>query len=178
MNHKKFHTLKEVLLSFDSIERKGFYDFEVVEAINELPEDIRISYDAQYEILAFSFSENAEKYWGSFYGPKITWKRKDTGEDIYTPDRSQISADAISYWEDRAKIVVNPLLKMRYTGLVLDFKKFVTGKQPDFHKIWKGNIISILETIEGDFPEHELTCYYYARHALDLSVTINDKSLI
>ena len=178
MNRKIFHTLNEVLLSFDSTERKGFYDYEIVEAINELPEDIRNSCDAQYEILAFSFSENAEKYWGTFYGPKITWKKKDTGEDIYTPDRSQISADAISYWEDRANIVVNPLLKMRYTGLVLDFKKFVTGKQPDFHKIWKGNIISILETIEGDFPEQKISCYYYAKHALDLSVTINAKSLI
>lgn len=178
MNQKKFHTLNETLLSFDSTERKGFYDYEVVEAINELPEDIRNSRDAQYEILAFSFSENAEKYWGTFYGPKITWKRKDTGEDIYTPDRSQISADAISYWEDRANIVVNPLLKMRYTGLVLDFKKFVTGKQPDFQKNWKGNIISILETVEGDYPEHALSCYYYTKHALDLSVTINDKSLI
>ncbi len=53
MNQKKFHTLNEVLLSFDSIERKGFYDYEVVAAINELPEDIRNSCDAQYEILAF-----------------------------------------------------------------------------------------------------------------------------
>lgn len=68
MNQKKFHTLNEVLLSFDSIERKGFYDYEVVEAINELPEDIRNSCDAQYEILAFSFSENAEKYWGGEIG--------------------------------------------------------------------------------------------------------------
>ena len=177
MNQKKFHTLNETLLSFDSTERKEFYDYEVVEAINELPEDIRNSRDAQYEILAFSFSENAEKYWGTFYGPRITWKRKDTGEDIYTPDRSEISADTISYWEDRANIVVNPLLKMRYTGLVLDFKKYVTGKQPDFSKIWKGNIISTLETIEGDYPEHGLSCYYYAKHALDLSITINDKSL-
>jgi hypothetical protein len=67
---------------------------------------------------------------------------------------------------------------MRYTGLVLDFKKFVTGKQPDFQKNWKGNIISILETVEGDYPEHALSCYYYTKHALDLSVTINDKSLI
>ena len=47
MNQKKFHTLNETLLSFDSTERKGFYDYEVVEAINELPEDIRNSRDAQ-----------------------------------------------------------------------------------------------------------------------------------
>ena len=55
MNQEIFHTLNDILLSFDLTERKGFYDYEVVEAINELPEDIRNSRDAQYEILAFSF---------------------------------------------------------------------------------------------------------------------------
>lgn len=178
MDQECFHTLKDILLSFDSIERKGFYDYEVVEAIYKLPEHVTNSCEAQYEILAYSFSENAESYWGTFYGPKYTWKRKDNGEEVYTPDRKQISDAALLYWEDRAKEVVNPLLKMRYTGLVLDFKKFVTGKQPDFQTIWKGHIISILDTVEGDYPEHELSSYIFAKRALDLSVKICDNSLI
>ena len=99
MNQEDFHTLNDILLSFDSIERKGFYDYEVVEAINKLPENVINSCEAQNEILAFSFSENAESYWGTFYGPKFTWKRNfcpKLSQVVPSMSQAQLTKSAIS----------------------------------------------------------------------------------
>lgn len=72
------------------------------------------------------FQDNTGKdHWGTFLGPLTTWKRKDTGEEILCPDKRLIIIDHIDYWERRSVETCNPLMKMRYLGLVFDFKRVI-----------------------------------------------------
>lgn len=131
-----YSNLSEIWADYDKKERKKFTAHDIIAAINQLPEGNPEDQHCRYEVLAFGFvGSNRENNWGTYYGHQFTFEKKDTGEEVYYPDISLITPEIITYWEQRSTQVVNPLLKMRYTGLVLDFKKLVTGKQPDYKTI-------------------------------------------
>ena len=69
------------------------------------------------------------------------------------------------------------MLKMLYTGLVLDFKESVTGTKPDFIKIRKANIIASLEVAEDCCPEYVYDNLEYCIHAIEMAVRIGNKEL-
>ena len=76
----------------------------------------------------------------------------------------------IAYWEERAVTVRNPLLKMRYTGLVLEFKKKLFNKEPDYMSIKLAHIQSLLDVVEGDYCRYEIIAFGYAERALNLAI--------
>lgn len=88
-----------------------------------------------------------------------------------------ITPDAIAYWEARADEVHNLILKMRYTGLVLDFKKKVTGVSPDL-----GNTVctscGFIECGRRRIFRYERQNMEAARHGLKMAVSIEDGQLI
>ena len=151
---KQYATLSEIWAEYDVRERKKFEAHDITEAINTIPEGGQETEQCRYEALAFAFvGTNRENEWGTYYSHQFTFVKEDTGKELYSPDISLIIPETISYWEQRASIVVNPLLKMRYTGLVLDFKKRITGKQPDYKKIKVANVEAIIEVVEGHLEE-------------------------
>ncbi len=174
-----FKTLAEIWSYYDVKERKRFAAHDVTAAIRELPEENPEKEKCYYESLAFCFvGTNRENEWGTYYGHQFTFVRQDTGEEVYSPDITQVTPEIIEYWEHRAAEVVNPLLKMRYTGLVLDFKKRITGNQPDYKTIKLANVEAILDVVEGDYAQHDMIALDYTDRALKLAVNFNNKDLI
>lgn len=174
-----YTSLSEIWRDFDIRERKKFTAQDVIAAIRELPEGNPENTQCRYEVFGFSFvGTNRKNQWGTYYGSQFTFERKDTGEEVYFPDINDVTSDIIAYWEKRASVVTNPLLKMRYTGLVLDLKKRVTGEEPDYRTIKKANLEAIIEVVEGDYPEHEYVAMEYADRALSLALSYRNEALV
>lgn len=174
-----YKSLSEIWADFDVKERKKFSAPDIISAINQLLESNAEDLLCRYEVMAFGFvGINRENVWGTYYGPQFTFKKKDTGEEVYYPDIVRITPEIIAYWEQRATQVVNPLLKMRYTGLVLDFKKRITGKHPDYKTIKLANVESIIEVVDGDYEEHEFVAMELADRALMLAQSFKNEELV
>ena len=173
-----YNSLSEIWAYYDVKERKRFTAHDILVAINQLPQGNPEEKLCRYEALAFGFVGcDRENAWGTYYGHQFTFVRKDTGEEVYEPDISYVTPEIIDYWERRASEVVNPLLKMRYTGLVLDFKKRITGVQPDYKTIKLANIEAIIDVVEGNYAEHDMICQDYAEWALKLAKGFRNESL-
>lgn len=172
------NTLKEALQLFDNPEKRHFHYFEVSNAIAQLPEEITSSFEAQAEYLAMEFQDKTGKeHWNTYLGPMTTWVRKDTGEEVLRPDISYIKLEHIAYWERRASETANPLMAMRYTGLILDFKRKVTGNKPDYRTIILPYIEAVIKCVEGDYVVHEVEGYFKMERALEMAATINNTQL-
>ena len=166
------------LAPLDTIEQKHFSRTDSLAVLGNLSNDVWNSEPAQFEYIAFSMvADEGQDCWGTYYGPFSKQMRKDGSGFDCVPDRNGITARTIEYWERRASSVVNPMLKMLYTGLVLDFKESVTGTKPDFIKIRKANIIASLEVAEDCCPEYVYDNLEYCIHAIEMAVRIGNKEL-
>lgn len=173
-----YSSLSDIWSFFDVVERKRFASHDITAALSELPQDGPDAEMRRYESMAFNFTPHRGKNeWNTYYASQWTFTKKDTGEEIHMPDIKDVTPDIIAYWEFRAGIVVNPLLKMRYTGLVLDFKRRVTGERPDYESICVANVEAILDVINGDYPKYETLELDYAERALQLSIQFRKKEL-
>ena len=80
-----------------------------------------------YERLAFRLMENHNtEAWGTLFGPMAHIRLLD-GTFHTDPKLSEITPDAITYWESRGNAVSNPVIKMHYMGLVFSFKKRISA---------------------------------------------------
>ena len=173
-----FYSLTDIWTYFDDIERKNFLSSDIVMAINSLPETVSDSDKCRYEVLAFNFSENSSgRYWNLYYGPQFTFVKNDTQEEVSIPSLEDITPEILEYWESRARVVKNPLLKMRYTGLVFVFKKKLTDVEPDYHSIKLAHVNAILDVVNGDYCHHKRIALDYAERALCLSIGFNNRTL-
>lgn len=173
-----FKTLADVWTYYDDVARKNFLPSDIVMAINGLPEFAADSNICRYEVLAFNFSENSsDRHWNLYYGPQFTFVKKDTQEEICLPRMEDITAEIIEYWESRACVVMNPLLKMRYTGLVFVFKKILFNVEPDYRSIKLAHINSLFDVVNGDYCHHKSISLGYAERALVLSIGFNNREL-
>lgn len=175
---QRFSSLEDIWKYYDVKERKHFLSHDVSAAINSLPKDSLEKQQCIYEIVAFDFAENCnDKYWGTYYGPQWTFVKKDTGEEVYVPNIKDVTEDMIAHWEERARTVVNPLLKMRYTGLVLEFKKKLFNKEPDYKTIKIAHIQALIDVVQGDYCQYETIAFDYAERALYLTIGFRNNEL-
>lgn len=146
-------TIKEVLLDFDQIDRKGYDYHAIITALSSISEDEKAKPECKYEALAFRLvPSTGENQWGFYFGPQFTFEDKD-GNLVYDPDIKEITSEAISYWEIRYKECNNPLLVSRYAGLVWDFKQKITHKaySPDLYRTY---VDSMLKLCNEDYSSH------------------------
>lgn len=137
--------LNDILAKYESEENFAFYDLS--SDLGKLSsEDNSLAVKA--ECLAMAFSEGGHDDWETFYGPTITWTVKSTGELVYSPDKKEITKEILEYWYNRTEETSNPLLKMRYTGLLWDFSKNITGKEADFKTVKVVFIRSVFDIIK------------------------------
>lgn len=162
-------TLEEILNIYDNPDKKKFNFFEISNLISKLPEIEKARQEVNSELLAFSFQNNTGAKWGTYLGPQSTWVKKDTGEEICLPNYKQITAYDIARWEKRVEQTKNPLLLMRYSGLVYDFKKKVMTVNPDFHKIIEPYAKSILNVVEGGYFVIILEAYIYMERFFEVA---------
>ena len=160
---EKFAKLADIWGEYDVIEKKHFFSHDVSASIKSLPKDNLEKQQCLYEAMAFEFAENCDgKEWNTYYGPQWTYIQKDTGEEVYVPNIKDVTEEMVAYWEKRAVTVRNPLLKMRYTGLVLEFKKKLFNKEPDYKSIKLAHIQSLLDVVDGDDFHYETIAIKYA----------------
>jgi hypothetical protein len=66
--------------------------------------------------------------WGTYFAP---WAIiESTG--FISPDISQLDAETVAHWEQRAAEVRDPVLKARYADAVWDLGKTITQKKPNY----------------------------------------------
>lgn len=173
-----YNSLSDIWAYFDVVGRKRFTSHDIIGALLELPKDGPEAELCRFEYMAFSFIPHKGKNeWGTYYGFQLTLTKNKIGEEVHIPDIKDISQKIIVYWETRAAIVVNPLLKMRYTGLVYDFKQKVSHERPDYNSICKANVEAIIDVVNGDYLRYETVELDYAARALQLAIQFKNKDL-
>ena len=150
---------------FDKIERKGFDEHDVKASIraNMSQENP----DASYEMLAWSlvFSPAAND-WDTHYGPMFIGTNAQ-GERVEVPSRDSITNEAVQYWHSRYKVVQNPILKVRYCGLVWDYYQLL----PDHKKpldLYEQYTNALLDIVSGDYFKHRVLGRNYLQYAKEL----------
>lgn len=174
----QFDKLADIWTYYDDVDRKNFLSCDIVAAINSLPKSFSDSDISRYEWLAFSFSENSSnRNWNLYYGPLCTYVVNDTQEEVSIPRLEDVTLEILEYWENRANLVKNPLLKMRYTGLVFVFKKKLFNVEPDYRLIKLAHIHALFDVVNGDYCHHKSIVLKYAERALELSIGFRNKEL-
>lgn len=175
--------LKDILEIYDNPTKKGFEYYEVSADIRTLPEIVVSGFDAQAEILAMMFQDNGGKDdWGTYYGPMLSGTRtdKETGETepAYNPDYRLLTKEQFLYWEKRAHETNNPFLKMRYLGLIYDFKKKVIGEDADFQRVKYPYVEATIRVVLEGYYHHEVEGFFYTERAMQCSVALHNQTLI
>jgi len=173
--------LNELIELYDQRTTKKFdeQDFrsELEKLIGKEGEESDFFLKAEY--LAFDFVEidnAASSSWGTYFGPKLVWKLDD-GSILECPSINSINDGILNYWELRARTSINPILIARYSGLIWDFKKKITGKTPHF-QYCELIIIASVDIANGDFHKHDYFTINKLKRAFELSKRLNDFKLI
>lgn len=167
--------LNDILTKYESKETFEFYNLssdlgKLSSEDNSLP--------IKAECLAMAFSEGGYDEWGTFYGPTITWTVKNTGELVYSPDKKDITKEILEYWYNRIGMTRNPLLKMRYTGLLWDFNKKITDKEADFKTVKLVFIRSAFDIIKQDKLQYCMTGLSYLNIAIERAISLRQSELV
>lgn len=175
--------LKDILLKYDNPDKKVFDYCNVETEIRQLPQNALLSIEVQSELLAMLFQDGSgKKDWGTYYGPIMsgTQTNKDTGEiePIYNPDYKYITTAQFDYWFKRAGETLNPLMKMRYLGLIYDFQKKITGVNPDYHQVMVPYVESILNVVLKEYYQYDVIGCIYIERAFQCANALHNKNLL
>lgn len=147
-------SISEVLSTFDIVEKKGFDTHTIISALMSLKEEEKKKSEFEYEYLAFSLVPSSNNNWGTYYGPRMTFK--DANDNIIEePALKDITIDAVLYWEQRYKITKNPLLTMTYAGLVWEFKRTIFHQKYD-SDLYRIYVDSMLKVCKEDYASHPI----------------------
>lgn len=145
-------TLSDIINTFD-VTGKRFEWHDIVSALNELPDNERSKPESHYEWTAFMLQPNdSDSIFGGYFGPHFTFADSN-GTPIYCPALSDITPEAVLYWEQRYKKSHNSLLKMRYCGLVWDFKRRIVNSYYDAD-LYRTYVDSMLDVCNNDLSSH------------------------
>ena len=149
-----------MLEEFDIIEKKGFDEYDVQESIKSLipEEDAEFSFEMLAWKLVFSNEVNT---WGKHYGPIFIGNNKE--ETFEIPRRDEITSEVVQYWCKRYKNVQNPLLKVRYCGLVWDYYNLL----PDQRKpsgLYELYTNALLDVVRGEYFKHKVIGKEYLQY--------------
>lgn len=119
----------------------------------------------EFEKLALAFSTNydAEDY----YGPRVSGKNED-GTNFEFPHKAMVTKDALDYWRDRASRTSNPLLKMRYLGLQIEFRPIIGEKALGKERF--DHVDTIITAVENDLFKHPYEGFMHLNRALKIAI--------
>ena len=154
-----------MLEEFDKIEKKGFDEHDVQFTIKThvSKEDSETSFEKLAWMFVFSNDTND---WGTHYGP-VFIGHDDRGGRVDVPSRDSITTEAVQYWCTRYKVVQNPILKVRYCGLVWDYFQLL----PDHKKpsdLYEQYTNALLDIVRGDYFKHRVLGRNYLQYAKEL----------
>src|ERR1019366_256585 len=114
--------------------------------------------------------------WGTYFGPMSRFPMTD-GSEVQSPDITTLGRDIIEYWQERSKQAVHPVLRARYADAVWDLAVRVTGTRAPVEYAYLA-IDSYLQTIDTEKHSDTLEAVFYAKRALHVALTINDRTRI
>lgn len=173
-------TLKDILTKYDNPETNHFSYEDVASAIGkQLPKEQSSYSEVRSEMLAMQFQDNTgHDVWNTYYGPFLIGEENVTKKPVYAPDIVSVTAEDIEYWAKRARETDNPLMKMRYAGLVFDFHKKIFGKDADYKTIKLPYIQSVIKVVKEDYFSYIHEGYVYAERALSCARGFKKHELI
>lgn len=161
----------------DGIDDEQFREEDIAEEIKNFSK-IRYKQDPPDEIIweqiAFSFKEkysHNNNPCGTYFGPMCVIKGKEY------PSIKEVTTDALSYWERRAKEEENPILKARYSNLVWDFSEKVLGEHPDY-SIGQIFIDCVIDIVDEYLHKDKINLIDKLERALNIALNINDKKRV
>ena len=153
---KQMAKRNDILANLDNDIRKRTY-YDVCSLIASADKDEETSFEIEAEIMAMSIIENiCQEKWECY---------------------SEISPKHIAYWTKRATETKNPLLKMRYAGLVWEYGKRLTNSEPSYKNIKLTFIVSSIETVEQDLAEYTVNGIFYSKRAIEKAISIRNQGL-
>ena len=153
---KQMAKLIDILANLDNDIRKRSY-YDVCSLIASADKDEETSFEIEAEIMGMSIIENiCQEKWECY---------------------SEIIPEHIEYWTRRASETKNPLLKMRYAGLVWEYGKKVTNGEPSYKDIKLAFIVSSIETVEQDLAEYTVNGIFYCKRAIEKAISIRNQGL-
>lgn len=145
-------TVENILSNYDVVGKK-FSLSDISSALGKLEGTEKMRQEFQYEATAFNLQPNAtDSPWGFYFGPRLTGV-DGNGKSICYPSLTDVTKEAVLYWENRYKSVSNVILKMRYAALVWDFKPRIVQESysSDLYRVY---VDSMLEVCNYDYAEH------------------------
>lgn len=170
--------LTQILNEFDSIEKKGFEEQYIVSKLNPLFKDVN-DIELIAEQMAFNFQEDFEKKeegWGNYFGPNYVIDNGD-GTFSESPSKRLITQEIYDYWLRRKDEVINPVLKARYIGLVLDFEKDFETNINRFELV-KEYLATLLNIASDNYLRNIPSVFTKLKRALSLSIKFKLKENI
>lgn len=172
--------IETILKHFDN--SANVFDYiDVSEALGQCSDEVKGTEEYNAEIIAMNlieaYSSNDDVFNGKFYfGPHLILQDKMTGLPIEFPNRKEITAQIIDYWESRIQQTANPYLRARYAGLVWDFKTYVTKLRCSID-IAKQYIADLIAN-SNNTHIHSVIRLNQIKRAVDLSVKLNQVDLL
>ena len=170
--------IKEFLSELDTLSEQ-ISEFEISGKIKNFakeefgqspPEDLFL------EQMAFDFVEDYtdnKTGWETYFGPMFVLPNEE-GKLVEYPSIKRITPQILDYWKDRNKEAKHPILKARYSNLVWNFSKKITGENPHY-SIAQIFIDNVIEIAEKNLHKYSTDVIKKLEHALSLALTINDK---
>lgn len=158
---------KEIVLRYDKPEIVGFDESDISIALAEIPEAERQIFENKAEWMAFAFSEGRHEEWNTYYGPLFI-----RNDGICVPSKEEVDEEILKYWGTRLSESINPILKARYSGLLIDFSPLSNGAVRNMH------LQSLLEVVNGHYPKHAINAVNKLRRALQIATTSKDSDSI
>ncbi len=114
--------------------------------------------------------------WGTYYRP-FRPAIDQHGREVHVPDISDVNEAVLDYWKGRSTEATNPVLRARYSDLVWDFSKPVTGTGAS-HQFARIAIEAYIEAADKHSSEPTHASVFRLRRALSLAISLGDTGLI
>lgn len=170
--------VKKVLSNFEN-RAEPYMEVAVADALSaarngqgDLNDEDWRGFIAECSAFLFRESRNKESVWGTYFAPMMSAKKPD-GTDFFSPDIKGLDADTVAHWEDRARTCANLVMRARYSDLVWDLKRAITGQRADVDYS-RVAIDSYLRAADEKLYPMEVVGIQWLGRALDLSRLIND----
>ncbi len=170
--------LSQLLLTLDKKSNNSIEEEDIHSALTAIRQESRNSKTTKFrldaELLAFSFIEEPKKIDknDSYYIPKYIWT-DENGISFSSSSPKQITNEILIYWQKRASKTLNPILKYRYCGLIIEFSKPINGQNAPLH-IRNMFIRASIEISENSITKNTYKVISNLRRALLLSLDFSD----
>ena len=95
-----------------------------------LPEDFK-GYHCEWAAFLFIARPRKDSLWGTFFAPFMIATQND-GKRLLSPDINDLDAEVVCRWEERARLVTDPVMRARYGDLIWDLKRVIVNEKPSY----------------------------------------------